>query len=149
MIRGIFILTQSKYGFILSELLEGVDIRDYVWAIDHKEVYSPDTDHRFDQETLCGESFAEAINTPPEYLLHMGEFKAFQKESDMVKVETYSDFISSNCQIIILVADSRFIDIYAKDISVLEIIKENANKYGCEKTEYISADNDERRFMHV
>lgn len=153
MTRGIFLLAPNGYGKILANILDGIPINSFFWKVEHVEAYSGNadmhSDNRFDTAPMTGNDFFNTINEDPNYLLMFGEFSAFYKESDIVEIKTYDDFIESNCQLLILVADTTFFEIYAKDLATIEKIKQNAEKLDYEKVEYITDENDQRTRMSI
>ena len=146
MIRVIFLHLEGEYGFILDELLKKIDIHSMIWEIGFTEVFPTE---RFSADWMDVEAFGKLIKAEPDYLLRMGEFKAFPNKQDIVSINTYQDFIRSNCQIVILIDYSRYMDIYAKNLAVIEQIRENSKNVGTEEVHYITDDNDERTKMMV
>ena len=155
MIRGLFLLTQNKCGFILRDILKNININGLIWEIGYAEVFSmsqnDDTQeaNRFSKGVMTSEELMKQAQRPPEYYPLFGEFKAFTSKESITPIGTYSDFIDSDCQLIILIADAVYIDIYAKDKELLKQIKKNAQKLNCTEITDITDENDERHKMYI
>lgn len=67
-------------------------------------------------------------------------FANFQlmKFGKMIKdIETYRDFVDSECEILLLIVDSSYVDIYAKDLNIIKRINSNVINEHFENIEYI------------
>lgn len=64
-----------------------------------------------------------------------------------IELNTYEDFLKSDCEIIILITDSVFVDIYAKDEMVINKIKYNAEQCDFKDIAYITDENDYRTYL--
>lgn len=62
------------------------------------------------------------------FLLNM---QAYPKEAKISEYKGIRSFLSSECEMIILIYDVSFVDIYAKDKNFLMQFIENAEKCGC------------------
>ena len=72
----------------------------------------------------------------------------YRKQDKIKTIITYDDFINSNCRLILLITDNRYLEIYFNDDFIKEKIISNLEKYGFsykEKTIY----NDGRTIMSV
>ncbi len=71
--------------------------------------------------------------------------QAFRDEKDFTIIKNYEDFIKSKCEFIFFIDDNSYIDIYAKDIEIIEIVKSNAELNKFKNIEYITKENDMRQ----
>ncbi len=71
------------------------------------------------------------------------------REDDFCEIDTYADFLCSKCEFIIFIVDGIFADIYAKDQTIIEIIKKNAEENKFENIRYITDENDIRTEFSV
>ena len=155
MIRGLFLLAQNKCGFILRDILKNTNINGLVWDIGYAEVFSMNQNNdaqeanRFSKGAMTSEELMKQAQRSPEYYPLFGEFKAFTSKESITSIDTYSDFVDSDCQLIILIADAIYIDIYAKDKETLEQIKKNALELNCTEITDITDENDERYKMYI
>ena len=72
----------------------------------------------------------------------------YRKQDKIKTIITYDDFINSNCRLILLIIDNRYLEIYFNDDFIKEKIISNLEKNGfnyTEKTIY----NDGRTIMSV
>ena len=72
----------------------------------------------------------------------------YRKQDKIKTIITYDDFINSNCRLILLITDNRYLEIYFNDDFIKEKIISNLEKNGfnyTEKTIY----NDGRTIMSV
>lgn len=62
----------------------------------------------------------------------------------MQDIFTYEDFLVSQCEIVLLIVDSSYVTIYAKDEHVIDCIHRKAVQNGYENIEYITDENNLR-----
>lgn len=84
----------------------------------------------------------------PYFVIHL-ELFAYPFNSPKVQIETYEDFLKSNCSFIILIADSRYIEIYVKSETLLMRFTKNAVAVGGNSITIKTEDNDGRTRMSV
>lgn len=148
--RGISFLVPNQYDSILSKILNGISLEDYVWIIDEDEIILPingDFKDLFETHILKGQEFRKIIATNS-YLVLFANIQGYFSLENHKDLETYQDFLNSTCQIIILICDTVYVEIYAKDRKVIEKLKFSAEYYGFEEVEYITDDNDGRTSLH-
>lgn len=75
--------------------------------------------------------------------------KAFPQGKDIVEVKTYQEFLNSDCQLVLLVADSSFVIIYCKNRKMAEDLFNNAKDRGYDHVKYITDANDARTGFSV
>ena len=141
MIRGISFQIPNEHGSHIGKILEGIHIESYIWKIVDDEVILNIDDDLFSTEILKGDELKRIICNPSYYMVFLN-MQAFSAEGDTDTITTFSDFIKSNCEIVLLVCDCIFVDIYVKSKENVEIIKLNAERYKYEKIQYITAEND-------
>ena len=61
----------------------------------------------------------------------------------------YEDFCKSNCQLLLLIADCRYVEIYTKDPNIAKVIYENALLSDYTEVEYVTDSNDCRERMDI
>ncbi|WLV24217.1 DUF2691 family protein [Aciduricibacillus chroicocephali] len=150
MLRGVNVSLSESDGVSIRKLLEPMNFSAYCWKIDRDESYGENDQSLFPlEDTINGEEVNHSIKHGDSYTIYFLDMKAFPSEADMLEIETYHDFLESACEIIILVADGAYIEIYAKDFVLLKDIYENALKNSIEKVEYITEENDGRTRMTV
>lgn len=142
MIRGISFQTPNGYFGVFADITKNIEINRKFWFILDDQIY-----HRFDGESFFesdkynGDDFEKKISDR-NYYVYFANIQAFPTEKDFVGINTYDDFHNSKCEIIILIIDSYFVDVYAKDENTIEKIKLNALESGFTKIDYITEQND-------
>lgn len=109
---------------ILKDLFENIPTELYDWYIYEDEIFKNE-DNLNISEFMTGKGFYEMITDVP-YLCYFININAYKKGMIHSKLFTYDDFIKSNCEFVVLIADRRFVEIYAKNESVLLQFIENA-----------------------
>ena len=143
MLRGIKFQVPNEWGILIYNILEGIDLKKYIWKIDNDEVYIKDNSENngflFPQEKneFSGEEFIKIISQLPYYTVFVN-IQAYLNEKDFVDIESYNVFNKSECELIISVADNIFVNIYAKSESIIEKIKENAILNQYKEIDYIT-----------
>lgn len=147
MIKGISFEIPNGYKQIFKELLYDVDIERYYWFnIDSQDqvfLLNGNKEFLFDQSYYTGSDFKKIINTNDYYAVFT-QLQAYTK-NEYQEIRTYSDFLNSNCEILILIDDCIFVEVYSKNIGVINLIKNNANKNGFSKINNITNENDIRK----
>ncbi|MBD7983771.1 DUF2691 family protein [Sporosarcina sp. Sa2YVA2] len=139
--RGIMFQIRNEYGKQLADLL--VDIVDpaWVWSIDPVESYKVENDTLayplFSDVIMDGQEFSELINTHVYYLI-FADLKAFPTRESIVKVKKDEDFMRSECQLAILLIDSVYTLILAKDEEVIRKLGECARSKEFTEIEYVT-----------
>lgn len=64
-------------------------------------------------------------------------------------IHTYQEFVKSDCQILLLVYDCEFVEIYAKEPVISQALYQNAVLHNYSDVVYITDANDERTKMDV
>ena len=68
--------------------------------------------------------FQEKIDSDVYYIIFLN-LQLFKNGTKIVKINTYKDFVSSDCELILFVTDSKFVQIYSKQSAIINKIKEN------------------------
>ena len=77
------------------------------------------------------------------------KIQGYLKECDIKNIHTYKEFVDSNCNIIILIYDCEFVEIYSKNESTSILLFRRAKALGYKSCGYITDDNDSRTKMDV
>ena len=62
----------------------------------------------------------------------------YYKNSDINDIKNYDQFLTSSCQLILFIVDNIFVEIYAKNQTILEKISKNAVNYDFSNIELIN-----------
>jgi hypothetical protein len=152
--RGITVDILDGYDNLLWKVLKPIDITVFDWqAVGREEAYiivgnglGPELFSE-DNEIMEGSELKKQIKDNIYYLLFV-DLKAYPKGEVLGEIETYEDFKESKCEVVVLVADGDYIQIYAKKQEEIEMMYENALNQGF-YVEYITDENDGRTRMSV
>jgi len=134
----------------LFRILKGINIKEYCWynIISQDEVYEVDYKDDFFKETYYdGESFFQCIQDD-HYVIFV-KLQAYFEGGKFFDIHAYEDFQKSDCQLLFLIADGNFVNIYAKSQEVIGRLYEQAVANHCTEIEYITDENDHRTRMDV
>lgn len=146
--RGVSFEIPNKYGKQLFDILKEVDISRWDWQIGGGEAYVIENDtlgtDLFGTITnLTGKELIKLISEN-EYYLIFADLKASMKIESELKIETYEDFLESDCQFVFLLVDSSYVTIYSKSKATIQSLYDQAVAAKYKKVEFITDGNDER-----
>ncbi|MCI3986008.1 DUF2691 family protein [Bacillus vallismortis] len=97
-------------------MLQPLDISNYMWLTSGESYFV--IDEELDNEELFndyaiveGTDFANRLET---------NLQAFPFGKTVDQVETYEEFVDSDCELVLLLADSSYVEIYCKDRNAIE-----------------------------
>lgn len=82
------------------------------------------------------------------YYLIFADIKAYPKGRNPANIETYEEFVNSDCELVLLVVDSVYFTIYCNR-KKLETLYNNAKLNGFEDLQYITDEKDTRTRLSV
>ena len=129
--RGLTFEIPNKYGSLLGEVLKPIDITTLIWCIGGGESYKVvnnqlDEDlFSFDKEIIEGAEVKNLLENNKYYIIFT-DLKAYPKGKEFLHIETYEDFMVSNCELVLLVVDCSYTTIYCKNQEVIEFLYNNA-----------------------
>lgn len=129
----------NKYGHVLSQIFHGIPIEKFTWRIDEDDIFTTldkEVCCLFSSPTLNGIEFKEKISLPS-YYTFFAKLQAYPNTKNIQELITFEDYMNSSCELIVLITDGEFTEVYAKNQSYLEKIKENIIKYKFENKEPI------------
>ncbi|MGH1286074.1 DUF2691 family protein [Bacillus toyonensis] len=151
--RGIFVDIPNEYTNLLWKVLKPIDITLFDWRVENEESYLVVRDglgselFSEDKKIMNGLEFKKIIKDNIYYLI-FADLKAYPKGEVLGEIETYEEFKESKCEVVVLVADGDYIQIYAKDQEAIELMYENALNQG-PYIEYVTGENDGRTRLSV
>ena len=132
----------NDYGCFLSPVMEAFKQESWTWAIEVSEVYQMVDGNIEDvfkaPSTLINQQFIQKLADYPHYLV-FAEWKAYPDLDSIRPVTSFQEFISSDCQFIILVVDTTFVTLIAKDDSLLENIHNRLLENGASNIKLLAA----------
>lgn len=142
---GIRFEIPNKYGMFLKKIFENVNLSDYYWNIIDEEILFLD-EFSLDKEQY---SFDEmSVILEKNMYLIFGNIQLTKSCNEVSMIKSYTDFVKSECEILILIVDSSYVDIYSKKKDILVKINENARLENYEKIEYIYNDDNPRNILY-
>jgi hypothetical protein len=149
-LTGISFKTQIGYSNYLSQIFDSIDVTKYKWLIVTDDMVYPQntqmSESIFDSDIVSGESFQNSLNKD-DYQMIFVDLKAFSVGGEISNVETYHDFINSDCQLVLLCVDSMFFEIYCKEVDIIEKIRRNCIANQFENIKFIEPEDAARRSM--
>ncbi|MEK4579149.1 DUF2691 family protein [Bacillus sp. FSL R12-0074] len=151
--RGIFVDIPNEYDNLLWKVLKPIDITSFDWQVENEESYfilpdglGPELFSE-DNKVMSGLELKKLIKDNIYYLI-FADLKAYPKGEEVVDIETYEEFKESKCEVVVLVADGDYIQVYAKNQEEIEMMYENAIDQGF-YVEYVTDENDGRTRLSV
>jgi len=150
MLIGIQTEIKNDYGNYLKKIFASVDVLQYEWDIITDDILYKENENTeqglFKSSVLDGQCFNKAISKPSYYLI-FADFKAYPSGVNRTKIQTFEDFMQSECEIVFMCCDSSFIEIYCKDEKILRTIYGNCKNFDCESVNYISIEQAKGRTL--
>lgn len=132
---GIRFEIPNEWNNYLSLIFNDVDDKSFNWIISDEEIFLADYSDLFKESIYKNSTFKEVISNNKYYLIS-GNILAF-KSSNYKDINTYEDFQNSDCEILVVVVDSYYVDVYVKNDKILEQIRNNAIDNKFKNIEYI------------
>lgn len=150
MIRGVSFKIQQSNIMSLWNILKCIDIKNYNWYNIQNQTEAWDTSRKkvfFNKSFYDGESFSKHIQNP-HFILFL-KLQAYFKNDVFSHIHTYEQFEKSDCQLLLLIYDCEFVELYLKDLTIATNLFQYALKQHYEDVEYIVAKDDKRTIMNV
>jgi len=149
---GIRVVIKNEYNNYLEKIFAPINLLQYKWEILTDDIFYEE-DGKEDQELfksylhlLEGCSFKKAISRKSYYLIFV-DIRAYPCNANIANIQTFEDFMRSECQILFMCWDSSYVNIYCKDKKMLEALYCNCNKFSCESVSYISMEQAKGRTL--
>ena len=131
---------------IVSSLLSNVNVEDYYWTILESEVYKKadtvECDGRY-----TGKEFKKALKDLDSCYIVRINIQASKRVIDAV--EYYDEYINGECELVILIHDVIYNEVYCKLAKECDLIKKNCLKLDYDEFEVINDDSDCRTVFRV
>lgn len=140
---GLDIRVKNEYNIYLHKILNGIDLLEYRYEIYADQIYyiknGETREGIFNDDVLSGEDFIKCISINSYWFIFV-DIKAYKVGNASTKIETFEDFLNSNCELVFLCTDSSYIEIYCKDKEILNKIYHNCIGDEFDKVQYVSCD---------
>lgn len=133
---GIKFLIKNEYDIILNKIFRGIDCSNFRWKLEDEEVFDEHGEFFFDKTDYSNDEFQNMIQKK-HYPVHLN-LQMYYKNSDVNEINNYNQYLTSPCQLIIFIVDNIFVEIYAKNQTILEKISKNAVDFDFSNIEYIN-----------
>ena len=146
MIRGISYKVPNKWGKLFEQITKYIEVEKYYWfnIESQNQVFNEqrsDGEFLFDVDYYGGSEFKEKIGSSNYYAVFV-KLQAYLSNKTLAEIDSYNEFLKSNCEIILFVVDNTFVDIYVKDRTIIEKLKLSAEEHGFTDIDYITEKND-------
>jgi len=149
MIRGVHVETTiSTAGGLIYEMLAGIAEEYLCYNLESQyEAFMISIADAFAGETLS-ESYDALSDNQNGFFISL-KLQFFRAEDQFCEVSNYQEFLDSDCQILLLLYDCVYYDIYVKGEKRSEDIYQSIDKSILRELSYITDDNDTRTKMSV
>lgn len=148
--RGLSFQIQECRGNPLQKILSCINITEYRWFIDasQTDVWDYDMENLlFQKEIYDGVSFARTIQK--KHFVIFLKLEGYSTLSEKCNIRTYHDFLKSDCKILLLLQDCRYVTVYLKDFDTAKAMYYYALDAGFGNVQYLSEKNDDRNNMFI
>lgn len=150
MIRGISFEIPQITTDTLYKIFSTIDISKYCWynIKNQTEVWDESLKKDFFcKEYYSSQDFLKCIQS--NYYIVFLKLQAYSLSHNFKNICSYNDFIDSDCQLILLINDCEYVEIYSKDQNVLSAIFQAAINSNYNNIRYITDTNDGRTKMNI
>ena len=144
---GIRFEIPNEYGQFLKKILENVKIKNGFWKIVTDDIIKKNGDYLFNEEIYNNIDFQEIISSN-EYYLTFADIQ-YYNENKFSEIYDFESFLKSNCDLLIIVVDNIFVDIYSKSKVIIKHIENNAIKYKFKNIAIINNKLDKRNIFYI
>ena len=150
MIRGIRFTIPQETTNTLWKILNRTRICNCTWynVEDQCEVWTNTPGQVFfNLPSYNAKDFEKKIQQD-HYIIFL-KLLAYPEGERFFNIHTYKDFQNSRCQLLLLIYDCEFVEIFVKSTVIAEIIFNNASLNNYKNIEYITDNNDKRTILDI
>lgn len=134
----------------IRSIFDKIPIENYLWNLKEDDIYNipclKENQFLFTKKVIEGTEFKNKINNK-KYLVNFCNLQAFTNLKEIRMIDSFKDYINSNCQLIILITDGRLVQVYSKHEVHLIQIQENAEKSKFTHVKYIPEIEDVNQYI--
>lgn len=141
---GLQFKRMNEYNKFLGDILQNVKSQKKYWHIIENEVLDSKGNDLFFKTIYDDESFKRIVDQ-----VHYPIFLKICLFNDdkKNKIDTYEDFENGECNLLLIVTDCEYVEIYAKSEELLKQIEANAKRANCFDIRYIEKNTITRKFF--
>jgi len=121
---GISFEIPNNYGSYIKDIFKGLKLEDYYWNVFDSEVLDLQGNNLF-LNNVYNSNILNFINDENYYLIFTN-FQGYKCKNSVNNIKSYSEFLKSDCEIIMVIVDSVYVDIFVKSSKTLNTIRKNA-----------------------
>lgn len=114
---GLDIKVKNAHSNYLNKILYDINLFNYDWDIITDDfIYYENgelTEYFFGADVLNSEEFIKCISRDIYYMI-FADIKAYPLGNERIEINTFEDFLRSNCVMVIMCVDVSFIEFYCK-----------------------------------
>ena len=114
-------MVPNKRSPVLYLITKNIDVKKFFWVLIADDVHKRSGGY-FLKDRYPGSEFERIIKDEDCYAVFI-YLQAYRKEDEIVDIYNYEEFLKSKCELLLFIDDNIYIDIYAKDIKLIEKIK--------------------------
>lgn len=147
---GVHFEVPQVAGNIILDILKYINVKKYYW---HSISGQTETwngvngDDFFEHKIYPGCDFLDLIKN--NHRIIFLKLQATNSYNYMENINTYEEFKNSKCDIIILIYDCEFAEVYAKNVDILKLILEVAKELKYRNIGYIDDKRPTRTTMNI
>ena len=138
MIIGVEFESNNLDSGILKQIFKDFDVTKYTWKVFNEQAWDEDLNNLFENRLYNADEFISTINKPTDLIMLISIY-AF--DGSTKEINSFEDYINSNCQIMFYVVDCNYLDIYCKREEDLHFFYNKAKELKADKVNYITEDN--------
>lgn len=138
MVIGIDFEWHESNPNILKKLFADFDFSKYTWDVYNEQAWDKDSNDLFESKAYSGIEFSSIIKKPTK-LVMLISIKAF--DGAVKEIESFDDYLSSDCQFMFYVIDCVYVDLYCKHEEDLNFFYQRAKKLNVSGLDYITDEN--------
>jgi hypothetical protein len=158
-VRGVSFLLPGDWGKCLFDILDCIGIEKFYWLIDDDEIHTQSENpmdaflFKYCERFISGTELKKLVSEQ-DYLAIFVKLQGYTCEKmdsafNCYDVGAYEDFLKSNCDIVLLIADAAYCEFYAKDSHIIEAMYKNAKKRNWTEVELTTNENDGRTGFYI
>ncbi len=157
MVRGVSFRIRKDVSLHLWNILKCINAEQYTWFIDNEQseeinssALSEENDIFNFTTSITGEQLKSAFQMERYIIfLKLEAYPINTNNVNKIRIHSYNNFLKSNCNIIFLLYDCEYVEIYSKSASIIKLLYSNAIANCFEDVNYITDENDTRTKMDV